>query len=93
MAKYVRGSDTSEAAAMSLQSILPSMSAQVLETLEEAGSHGATCDEVEVELGMRHQTASARIKGLVDNGLAVDSGMRRRTRSGRKATVWLASSV
>ena len=49
---------------------------------------GATCDEVECALGLRHQTASARICELSEEGRVADSGERRLTRSGRKAVVW-----
>lgn len=38
---------------------------------------------------MRHQTASARIRELVQKGRVVDSTRRRPTRSGRLAIVWI----
>lgn len=38
---------------------------------------------------LSHQTASARVRGLVLRGRVKDSGKRRDTRSGRKATVWI----
>lgn len=50
---------------------------------------GATCDEVEVALTMRHQTASARIRELKLEDLIQDSGDRRPTRSGKLAIVWV----
>jgi hypothetical protein len=50
---------------------------------------GATCDEIEEELGLKHQTASARVRELSQRGLIVDSGDRRPTRSGRQAIVWV----
>lgn len=49
---------------------------------------GATCDEVEVVLGLRHQTASARIRDLVIAKRIFDTGRRRLTRSGRKARIY-----
>lgn len=54
---------------------------------------GATCDEIEVALGLRHQTASARIRELVEAGKLVDSDERRPTRSGRDAVVWTEATV
>jgi len=51
---------------------------------------GATCDEVEAALSLSHQTASARIRELFQDGSIRDSGLRRNTRTGRKATVWEA---
>lgn len=49
---------------------------------------GLTCDEVEVELNLRHQTASCFIRFLTQDGYLRDSGDRRITRAGRKAIVW-----
>jgi hypothetical protein len=51
--------------------------------------HGATCDEVEVALGMRHQTASARFTELKAAGHIFKDGRRRETRSGRTADVYV----
>lgn len=50
--------------------------------------NGATCDEIEVALSLSHQTASARVRDLFKAGNIRDSGIRRNTRTGRKATVW-----
>jgi len=51
--------------------------------------NGATCEELEIRLGLSHQTASAAITALVKKGILVDSGERRTTRSGRKARVYV----
>jgi len=56
------------------------------------GHGGATCDEVEVALGLRHQTASSLINHLFKNGRireAFGEGATRKTRSGRSAIVWV----
>lgn len=50
---------------------------------------GATCDEIEVNLKMRHETASGIIRFLTLDRLLRDSQERRRTRTGRKAIVWV----
>lgn len=50
---------------------------------------GATCDEVEEALGIKHQTASARINDLRALNRVRDSGGSRETRSGSSAIVWL----
>jgi hypothetical protein len=85
-APYIPGSETSEAAASSLDdSTLARLEAQVL---AEIHARPRTCDDVEQATGLSHQTASARIRGLVLRHLIVDSGERRATRSGRKAIVW-----
>lgn len=52
------------------------------------GTHGATCDEVEVRLGIRHQTASCFITVLQKQGAIEASGQTRQARSGRQVTVW-----
>jgi DNA-binding MarR family transcriptional regulator len=60
-----------------------------LRILTYIGVHGgATCDEIEVALGLLHQSASALIRRLVKQGSLRDTGQRRTTRSGRAAIVW-----
>ena len=49
---------------------------------------GLTCDEIEMYLDRTHQSISARINELRDSGWIIDSGKRRKTRSGRAAIVW-----
>jgi hypothetical protein len=61
---------------------------RVLEAIALGGMLGRTCDEVEMLLGMPHQTASARVHELAKRGDIVDSGRTRKTRSGRAAIVW-----
>jgi hypothetical protein len=82
------GSDTSTAAAASVAGKISDMHSQILSEVFEAG--GRTCEEVELALGMRHQTATARIRELVLLKRLVDSGDRRNTKSGRKARVYLS---
>lgn len=64
----------------------------VLEALEMASfcdlDEGLTCDELEVMLGGRHQSVSSRIRYGVKNDLIINSGKKRKTRSGRNAIVW-----
>lgn len=60
--------------------------ARVLRALHEGGP--ATDDALEIRLDMRHQTCSARRRGLVRKGLVRDTGERCATRTGRKAAVW-----
>jgi hypothetical protein len=83
---YVRGSDTSKAAADSMQRASETIRADVLAYIREGA---ATCDEVEEGLSLTHQTASARIRELVLLGSVRDSGARRKTRSGRQARVYV----
>ena len=60
---------------------------KVLNCIYDNGS--MTCDEVEVEIGGRHQSVSSRIRKGVQDGYLVNSGAKRKTRTGRKAIVWM----
>ena len=63
---------------------------RVLNCIYDNGS--MTCDEVEVEIGGRHQSVSSRIRKGVQDGYLVNSGAKRKTRTGRKAIVWMVKS-
>jgi hypothetical protein len=81
---------TSFAAAVSIEPHAGTLRAEVLSLIRDWGKFGRTDDEIEMKLGLRHQTASARRRELVLAGLIVDSGRKRATRSGRMAVVWVA---
>jgi hypothetical protein len=84
---FVRGSDTSEAAARSLMpKTLTELQTRILQYISRR-THGATCEEVEIALELTHQTCSARCTELVLKGWAYDTGQRRPTSSGRAARV------
>lgn len=87
---FAKDSDTSVEAAESMREAASQLRTKVLRFIVQCGVPGATCDEVEANLGMRHQTASARVNELMKARQIVDTGNRRPTRSGRKATVWRA---
>jgi hypothetical protein len=89
----VAASDTSTAAADSIVLAASRLRESVYNRIAQVGECGMTCDEVEAALAMRHQTASARIYELRHMSRLVDSGMRRTTRSGRLAVVWVAAMV
>jgi len=86
--KFVKTSKTSKDAARSLAGEAPTLRARVYEYIASQGELGATDDEIELALTMKHQTASARRRELVLKGDIIDSGKTRVTSSGRKATVW-----
>jgi predicted transcriptional regulator len=90
-APFARGSETSEEAARSVEVDARTLRGIVLAFIRGRGERGATCDEIEVELGLRHQTASARIRELVQADYLADRQARRSTRSGRRAVVWRES--
>lgn len=87
------GTETSVAAARSMEGSANILRLQVFKLIRRSGTTGMTCDEVECESGLRHQTASARVNELAGRGDLVDSGSRRKTRSGRLAIVWFAKEA
>lgn len=89
-APYAKNSDTSRAAAASVEPDARTLRGIILAFIRGRGDFGATCDEIEVELGLRHQTASARVFELREAKYIGDFASRRKTRSGRAAVAWKA---
>lgn len=87
------GTDTSIEAARSMEGSVNVLRIQIFKLIKRSGTTGMTCDEVECDSGLRHQTASARVNELAGRGDLVDSGKRRKTRSGRMAIVWFAKTL
>jgi hypothetical protein len=85
---HVNGSSTSRAAAESIRGVSGSLCERILAIIRESREFGMTCDQVEMAADLRHQTASARMRELALRGLIVDTGLRRKTRGGRYASVW-----
>ena len=82
------GTDTSKAAAeFQAQGKAQSDAAYILEIFKAYG-RGHTCDEIEKLTGLSHQTASARINGLVRKRLIMITNDKRRTRTGCFARVY-----
>jgi hypothetical protein len=92
--------ETSKEASASLQAVLGPMQQKVLRFIGAQGAQGATCDEVELGLEMKHQTASARIRelSLKDKILLIEVApkpdgtkryLTRLTRSNRPARVYV----
>ena len=84
---HVAGSATSKAAGESVDRV--SMRERVLNHIAWNTRYGCTDDELEQDLNMPHQSVSPRRRELVLAGKVEDSGRRRKTRSGRQATVWV----
>jgi hypothetical protein len=91
---------TSKGASASIQAVLGPLQQRVLRYIDSCGAKGATCDETEEALDMRHQTASARIRelSLKDKILLIEVGAKpdgtkryqtRATRSKRQARVYV----
>ena len=81
----------SKAAYESMKEYMPAMRLRIVEALEShtgpqlsAPHRGMTCEELEIELGLRHQTCSARVRELMQEGVVRQCGSRKTT-SGRWA--------
>lgn len=82
--------DTSIAAARSMESEAAIQRVRVLAHIATMQRYGATCDECEIALGLSHQSCSARCNELWHKlESIVDSGQRRRTRGNRTAKVFV----
>lgn len=90
---HVRGSETSKEAAESIKPKAAILRARCLSVVEASGINGATCDEVEAATGLLHQSASARVRELVQMGAIMPNGERRLTRSGRSAQVYVKAET
>jgi hypothetical protein len=62
---------------------------KVFRAISLAGSAGVTCDALERQLLLSHQTCSARVNELMRADRIVDRGLRQKTRSGRNAVAWV----
>jgi hypothetical protein len=82
--------DTSNQAATSLGNI-SGLAQRCYDEIVLAG--GLTTDQLEQILNGKHQTISARVNDLINKNWIVDSGLRRKTRSGRDARVWRPSQL
>lgn len=86
---HVAGSDTSTEAAVSELPYLSQKEAIVLQVFQQAEPTGAICGEVEEVTRLTHQSASARVRGLVLKGQIHDTGARRVwSRTGKKQRVY-----
>ena len=89
---YVAGNLSSEEAADSVKESAATIRGRIYRYVSESPA-GKTCDELEAELYLSHQTCSARCTELKRLGLLSpkidESGakLRRQTRSGRNADV------
>jgi hypothetical protein len=85
---YHRGNQYSQAAHKRAKRSKAGDLMRILKVLFE-NPRGLTCDEVEVLLGMRHQTCSARFTDMKKFNWIVKCGSRL-TRTGSPAGVWRA---
>jgi hypothetical protein len=66
---------------------------EVYDAIQRTLHRGFTDDEMETALGRSHQTLSATRNSLMNDGLIVDSGQRRRTKWGNDAIVWVVAGL
>lgn len=59
-----------------------------IDAMYRAGWEGLTTEQIEERLNGKHQTISPRVTELRDRGFIMDSGLKRRNKSGRMAIVW-----
>ncbi len=88
---HVWRSVTSKMSAEQLKPFAGPIGWAVRQAIAELG--GATCEQVEDYLNMKHQTVSGRIPRLVESGYLKDSGERRENKTGRMAIVWSACNI
>ena len=94
-APFIRDSETSKDAAESIKKDLSSMCRRVKDTVNDS-IDGLTCEEVEQHTGLKHQTASARLKDLRDMGFVEwrqdkeGKDRKRKTTSGRWAKIYFS---
>ena len=80
---------TSDAAARRIEDFVPTLQQRVHDFIRDRGAFGATDDEGELELGIVLRTYTPRRVKLVELGLVVVTEIRRKTRKGRSAAVWV----
>ena len=85
----VESSPTSRAAAAAIEPIREPLKARVYRWIAFMGSAGCTDEEGSLALDMNPSTYRPRRVELMEQGAIVDSGQTRRTRSGRRAVVWV----
>ncbi len=90
---HVAGSETSLEAAEFIKPNKVAMEQKILRFIKERGEEGAICDEIEASLGFKHQTCSARVRGLYLSGKIEKTKHKRRTRSGCNAAVYIARAL
>ena len=82
---------TSAAAAGQIAGHAPTQRALMLRILRERGRAGVTDQELQTVAGLPSNSEGPRRWELERHGVVVDSGQRRRTRSGRFAIVWVVA--
>lgn len=93
MLPYQPHSPTSAAAAEEAEGLAVRAIERVLAFINARGRFGATDEEMQRILRMNPNTQRPRRVELQRQGVVVDSGEMRDTRSGRQAVVWIAAAL
>ena len=67
----------------------------ILEEVRKAGKAGMTCQQIELNLGRKHESVSGNLSHLVNDTFPPrirDSGERGKTQSGRAAILWVLAA-
>lgn len=90
------GSDHPDTSQEAAAKVLPNSGTQrrtAYDLIVASKDRGMTDDELERAMMKPHQSVSARRNELSADELILDSGKRRRTKSGHEATVWVAAPL
>jgi hypothetical protein len=85
-----RGVETSVEAADAIASVSARLQRLALRAIHAAGTDGLTADELAATVGVTRWTIQPRTTELRRKGLILDSGVRRRNVTGKRAIVWTA---
>lgn len=85
-----RDTETSRAAARSVEGSAAHFRSLVFNAIARAGRDGLTADEAADQMALSVLTVRPRVSELNKAGAIVDTGTRRANRSGRTAIVWRA---
>lgn len=89
-APYVKGSETSKAAAEEVHRIRPGQQRVIFDYVEARGAVGATDQEIEIGTGLNSSSVRPRRGELAASGFLSAAPFTRPTTSGYKAVVWWA---
>jgi hypothetical protein len=87
------GVSTSNEAAAAIMPYAERQRDRLLQFIIEQGMTGSTAQEAEIPLGMPAQTITPRLLEIRKDGLVKDSGVKRMTRSKRRARVWIDANL
>lgn len=85
---HQRNSDTSRASAAAVAPKFSERLRSMLQVFLRHGSYGLTDEEGQASLDIDGNSYRPARVTLASKGLVIDSGLRRKTRSGRSAAVW-----